>query len=370
MTMKYSELGVSYEHMDPWKILCQRAALATRPALAGGSIREVAWSRGESAFLMEAPDQFYGIVEEGLGTKNLVADEMYKLTGRSYYDGIAQDLVAAIVNDLATLGVKPLCIAPHVAAGESTWFTDRRRCMDFVNGFRKACLIAGVVWGPGESPTLPEVVAPGTVELSGSCFGVVKPKRRLIVPDIQPGDRIILVESSGIHANGLTLARRIAEKLSASYLTPIDKRGTTYGQALLTPSKIYSRLVQTLIDKRIKLHYAVHVTGHGWRKLTRLSKPFAYVIQSVPKPPRIFQVIQEYGPVSDEEAYGNLNMGVGFAFFVPSSEAERVIGSSQACGFKAWAAGVVEPASRSTLEIVPKGITFNETSFRLREALV
>jgi phosphoribosylformylglycinamidine cyclo-ligase len=364
--MKYSDVGVSYADMDPWKILCQKAARSTRKILQNHSLSEVRWSRGESVYLIEAADCFYGHVEEGLGTKNLVADEMYRLTGKTYYDSIAQDLVAAIVNDIITLGVSPICIAPHMAAGSSAWFSDKVRNYDFVRGFKRACNLAGAVWGPGESPTLVGIVESQTIELSGSCFGIIRPKKRLIVPKVQSGDRILLIESSGIHANGLTLARAIAKKLPKGYLTPIDKKGMTFGGALLRPSLIYSHLVEKFLSDGISPSYAIHVTGHGWRKLMRLPKSFAYVIEYVPPTPRLFSFMQEQGPVSDEEAYGNFNMGVGFAFILRPKHAEKAQNLARHAGFKAWLAGTVEASRRSAVEIVPKKISFTEETLALR----
>jgi phosphoribosylformylglycinamidine cyclo-ligase len=364
--MKYSEVGVSYADMDPWKILCQTSASSTRGILAKHSLSEVRWSRGESVYLIEARDCFYGHVEEGLGTKNLVADEMYQLTGKSYYDAIAQDLVAAIVNDLVTLGVSPVCIAPHMAAGSSVWFSDKVRNHDFVRGFKKACKLTGAVWGPGESPTLVGIVERNTIELSGSCFGIIRPKSRLIVPKVRNGDRILLIGSSGIHANGLTLARAIADKLPKRFLTTIDKRGTTFGSALLQPSLIYSSLVEKMLNTGVSVNYAIHITGHGWRKLMRLPKPFAYVMDYVPPVPRLFEFMQERGPVSDEEAYGNFNMGVGFAFILPANQSDKALRLARRAGFNAWIGGTVQASSKASVEIVPKNISFKQDTLALR----
>jgi phosphoribosylformylglycinamidine cyclo-ligase len=173
----YKDSGVDYDPMDEFKRKAQEEASLTSINSKYG-LRVVEGSRGESAFLMEGPDFYLGHVEEGLGTKNLVADKMYLLTGKSYYDQIAQDTVAMIVNDLITLGVMPLSVAMHLAAGSSDWFNDEIRRQDLIFGWSKACWLARCVWGGGETPTLKGIINPETVVLAGSAIGVVSSKER------------------------------------------------------------------------------------------------------------------------------------------------------------------------------------------------
>ena len=185
MNMTYASTGVNYDAMDPFKRMAQIAGRETAGninRLNGGEFREFEPSRGESAYLIEAAKSYFAHVEEGLGTKNLVADAMYALTGKSYYDQIAQDTVAMIVNDLVTLGALPLSVAMHLAVGNSDWFNDEKRTRDLVNGWKKACDMARCVWGGGETPTLKDIVAPNAVVLSGSAIGIIKPKKTLILP--------------------------------------------------------------------------------------------------------------------------------------------------------------------------------------------
>jgi phosphoribosylformylglycinamidine cyclo-ligase len=264
--------------MDPFKRAAQLAARETAENIARFNFSEVEMSRGESAYLIETPDSYLSHVEEGLGTKNLVADAMYNFTGKSYYDHIAQDTVAMIVNDMITLGALPLSVAMHLAVGISDWFDDEQRCRDLVEGWKKACTLARCVWGGGETPTLKDVVVPDAVVLSGSAIGIIKPKERLITANIKHGDAIVLIESSGIHANGLTMAREIANKLSDGYLTKLSD-GRTYGETLLDPTYIYVGLVEDCLESGVDIHYTVNITGHGWRKLMRATQPFTYIIE-------------------------------------------------------------------------------------------
>jgi phosphoribosylformylglycinamidine cyclo-ligase len=366
--MTYAGTGVNYDAMDPFKRAAQLAAVGTAGnirRLNGGEFKEFRPSRGESAYLIEAAKSYLALVEEGLGTKNLVADAMYHLTGKSYYDHIAQCTVAMIANDLITLGALPLSVAMHLAVGSSDWFKDELRSTDLINGWKASCDLARCTWGCGETPTLKGVVVPGTVVLSGSAIGLVKPKERLINPDnIQDGDVIVLIESSGIHANCLTLARGIADKLPDGYLTRLPD-GRSYGETLLDPTYIYVGLVEDCLNAGVEIHYAVNITGHGWRKLMRANQPFTYVITCLPTQLPIFDFIQEHGPVSDEEAYGNLNMGAGFALYVPRLDLPQVVRIASCLGLKAVFAGYIEDGPKRVV-IAPKNLVYAGETLAVR----
>lgn len=133
--MTYAGTGVNYDAMDPFKRMAQLAARETAENIERFGVREIESSRGESAYLIETTYSYLAHVEEGLGTKNLVADAMYALnSNKSYYDHIAQDTVAMIVNDMITLGALPLSVAMHLAVGTSDWFKDEKRAGDLIDG--------------------------------------------------------------------------------------------------------------------------------------------------------------------------------------------------------------------------------------------
>src|SRR5690606_40069510 len=168
MSLSYESSGVRYDQLDAFKRACQQAARTTSGALADHGYREPATTRGESAYLIEADDHFLAHVEEGLGTKNLVANAGYAATGEWFYREIAIDTVATIVNDLVTCGALPISVAMHAAVGDSGWFADAKRTNALVEGFAEGCRAAGAVWGGGETPTLRGVVDPATIVLAGS----------------------------------------------------------------------------------------------------------------------------------------------------------------------------------------------------------
>ncbi|HEY5140878.1 MAG TPA: AIR synthase-related protein [Methylococcales bacterium] len=363
--MTYNATGVDYEAMDPFKLMAQVAARETADNIARLGISEVTESRGESVFLIEMPDCYLAHVEEGLGTKNIVADAMYGLTGKSFYNQIAQDTVAMIVNDMITLGALPVSLAMHLAAGTSEWFNDQKRCRDLVEGWKKACALARCTWGGGETPTLKGIVVPGTVVLSGSAVGIIKPKEKLIKGNVQHGDEVILVNSSGMHANGFTMAREIAENLPDGYLTKLVS-GRTFGETLLDPTHIYVSLIEDCLKQGIDIHYAVNMTGHGWRKLMRLTEPFAYIIERLPEQLAIFDFLQKHGPIDDREAYANLNMGAGFAIYVPKADIKKVIKVAKSLGFKAFHAGHIEQSDVKKVIIKPKGLEYLGSTLAVR----
>lgn len=364
--MTYAGSGVDYGALDPFKRRAQLAGRATADLIRRLGVAEVEASRGESAYLIETPDTYLAHVEEGLGTKNLVADAMYRLVPtRSFYDNIAQDTVAMIVNDMITLGALPLAVAMHLGVGSSDWFTDQRRAEDLVDGWRRACQLARCAWGGGETPTLSGIVEAGTVVLAGSAIGMIKPKGRLIRANIQHGDAIVLFESSGIHANGLTLARAIAERAPNGYLTPL-RDGRPYGEALLDPTHIYVGVIEECANRGVDVHYAVNITGHGWRKLMRAPDALAYVIERIPEPQPVFEFMQSAGGVDDREAYGNLNMGAGFAVYVPEKDVAMVLDIARDFPFAAFRAGHIETSATKRVVIVPKSLEYSADTLQVR----
>lgn len=363
--MTYFETGVDYDTLDAFKRLAQTAAAETADNIIRLGLKEYKPSRGESVYLVELPDCYIALVEEGLGTKNLVADAMYAITGKTYYDQVAQCTVAMNVNDMITLGALPFSTAMHIASGDSDWFGDEERNKDLVRGWRNACRLARCTWGGGETPTLKGIVIPGTVVLSVSAVGIIKPKSRLIRGNVRNGDAIVLISSSGIHANGLTLARKIAEGLPDGYLTKLPD-GRSYGETLLDPTLIYVRFIEECFWNEINIHYAVNITGHGWRKLMRLPDPYAYIIEELPLRPPIFDFIQEHGDIDDREAYANLNMGAGFALYVPQKEVSKVLRTAKDRGYEAMVAGHIERSSEKKVVLQPLGIEYLGTTLQVR----
>jgi phosphoribosylformylglycinamidine cyclo-ligase len=364
-TLSYQQAGVDYDLIDPLKVAAQRAAASTGANLAAHGFREVAASRGESAYVVDVGPFYLASIVECLGSKTLVADEMQRLTGTSHYAAIAQDTIAMAINDLITVGATPLVVQAYWAAGGSDWFGDAQRAQALVAGWKAACNTCGVAWGGGETPALAGIVEGGRIDLAASCTGIVNPKSRLSVGDaLAPGDAIVLLASSGIHANGLSLARKLVERLPQGYLTPVTPT-QNYGEALLAPTTLYSPVTEALFKAGITPRYCANITGHGWRKLLRHPAAHTYRIHSVPAVPPVLKFIQQHARQDNREAYSTLNMGAGFALFVAASEAERTVQVAQSLGIDALVAGAIEAGAKRLL-IEPLGIEFGDDALQLR----
>ena len=376
--LSYEQSGVNYDLIDPLKVSAQRAAAATAVHLAGHGFSEVLASRGESAYVVDVGPFYIASIVECLGSKALVADEMHTLTGKSYYDSIAQDTIAMAINDLITVGATPLIVQAYWAAGGSDWFADGQRSAALIEGWKRACDVCSVAWGGGETPALAGIVADGRIDLAASCTGLINPKERLSVGDkLAPGDAIVLLASSGIHANGLSLARKLVERLPLGYLTPVpvneqhdtadpsDQTVLTYGDALLAPTVLYSPITEALYQAGITPHYCANITGHGWRKLLRHPAEHCYRIHTLPEVTPVLKFIQQHAQLDDREAYSTFNMGAGFALFVNATDAQRCVDVAQSLGVKAWIAGTVEAGAKEVL-IEPLGIRFGSDDLQLR----
>jgi phosphoribosylformylglycinamidine cyclo-ligase len=363
--LDYKKAGVDYGKIDPLKISAQQAAAATAGNLARHGLSEVAASRGESAYVIDCGDHYLASITECLGTKALVADAVRAITGRTYYDLIAQDTLAMAINDLITVGATPISVHAYWATGGSDWFSDAERARDLVDGWKAACDRCGISWGGGETPALAGVVAEGRIDLAASCVGLVRPKSRLTLGErLAAGDAIVLLESSGIHANGLSLARKLAERLPRGYSTPLAD-GALYGEALLAPTLLYSPVTEALAAAGIVPHYCANITGHGWRKLMRHPGTFTYRMRALPPVPAVLSFMQQHAGIDDREAYGNLNMGAGFALYVSQADAVRTVEVAQACGVQAWNAGTVETGPKQVI-IDPLGLTFGGDDLHVR----
>jgi phosphoribosylformylglycinamidine cyclo-ligase len=346
------------------KVLAQKEGLATAKNMPFG-FSEVEGTRGESAYVFKMGNQFGALVQEGLGTKSLIAQAIYEKTSQSHFAAIAQDTVACIINDLVSVGATPVVVNAYWSASSYAWLTDKQLAEDFIKGWRAACDKSHAVWGGGETQSLPGVVAEGALEFAGSGFGVIKEEEHLVRGEnLQVGDAIVLIESNGPHANGISLIRQIAQQLPESYQTKLLS-GQTFGEAALHPTHLYAELVLALQTTGVDIHYLSNITGHGWRKLMRAEADFSYVMREVPPAAEIFDFIADQSGNSLAEMYGNFNMGAGYAVYVPADQAEQVKQIAADCGLQSWVAGEVKAGPKRVV-IEPLGITFESGSLEVR----
>lgn len=361
----YSQVGDDYSTKDPIKKLAQTAAAQTGNNLRKHGFLEIGDTRGESAYVWRQGNVFMASVVEGLGTKNLVADEARIITGKTHYDVIGHDTVATIINDLISVGAKPLVIHAYWAVESNDWLLDEKRMADFIGGWQSACNIAGVSWGGGETPTLKGIVEKGTVDLGGSAVGIIEKSANLITSkNLQSGDRILLLKSNGINSNGLSLARAVAKKLPKGYAQKMES-GENYGQGLLRKTNIYADLIADIQNSGVKIHYLSNITGHGLRKIMRAKQNFTYYIEEIIEPQEIFSFIQKHSGLSDYEIYGTYNMGMDYAIFLSPGDVEKTLDLVKKCGFVGIDAGYVEIGERQVI-IKPKNIIFKSETLDLR----
>lgn len=365
MSDTYRAAGVDYDVLDPAKRRALQASAATSPLLAARGGQAIDASRGEPAFLFDIAGRTYAQVLECLGTKSVLAREVQAATGLQRFDAVAYDAVAAIVNDLGCVGAAPLVVNAYFATGSANFYADQDRFVALVDGWQRACEDAGAVWGGGESPTLAGLIHEADIELAGSAVGLVPEGRDGITGQaLAPGDDIVLVAGTGLHANGASLARRLARDLPDGYATELPS-GRSFGDALLDPAPVYSRIVETVLAAGAELTYVSHITGHGFRKLMRADRDLGYVLDTLLPVPEVLAFMVDRLGLSPSEAYGTFNMGAGYALYCPPSSTVAVLDVCRQLGFDAIRAGhVVDPPRR--LEIKPLGVEYLDESYSAR----
>lgn len=355
----YRDAGVDYDALDAGKRDALTAALATSSLLAAHGGAALDASRGEPAFVFRLGELTLGFVLEGLGTKAIVARQVAEATGEvGGFRAVAYDTVAAIVNDLVCVGALPLVVNAYFATGASEWYGDHARHAALIDGWRAACEDAGATWGGGESPSLPGLVDAREIELAGSAVGLVPDGSEPVLGEaLVPGDEIVLIASSGLHANGASLARLLAKGLPDGFQTPLPSGERSFGDALLAPSIVYVRLIAALLAERVPVSYLSHVTGHGLLKLMRPDRQLTYRIATLPPVPEVLRFMADRAGMDDEAAYRTFNMGSGFAIYTAAGTGARVAQIAERLGYEALLAGTVEDGPRQVI-VEPVGVTY------------
>lgn len=279
------------------------------------------------------------LASDGVGSKILVAEQL----GR--YDTVGIDLVAMNVNDIICVGAEPLAMVDYIAIETP----DSGITKEIAKGLVRGAELAGITIAGGELATLPEMVR--GFDIAGFALGVVDIDKVITGEAIAPGDIVIGLESSGIHSNGLTLARRLLlDKYGADGVVG----GIAIGKELLRPTKIYVKEVMDLI-KKVNVKGMANITGGGLGNLSRLTK-YGFFIEALPEPQPIFRLIQREGEVAEREMYRTFNMGVGFCVIAAPEDVEEVIETCRNHGTNAWVLGKVDEG---------KGVRFKGKDFTL-----
>lgn len=266
---------------------------------------------GHFTGLIDLGDVALSLCTDGVGTKLLVADEMKK------WDTVGIDCIAMNVNDTICVGAEPIAFVDYIAIDEP----DERKTSEVGKGLEAGARLSNMTIVGGEIAVLPELVK--GFDLAGTCLGVVEKDRIVTGQRVRPGDAIVALPSSGIHSNGLTLARKIVEKAGVGYRRKVSGLTRPMGLELLEPTTIYVKQVLKTLGKH-EVHGMANITGGGLRNLIRLKKGVGFEVCDPVRPNAVFGVLQRLGGVSDQEMYQTFNMGMGFCLVVPDSEADGV----------------------------------------------
>jgi len=255
---------------------------------------------------------------DGVGTKLLLAKEANR------YDTIGIDLVAMCVNDVITTGAKPLFFLDYMASAE----IELKTASKVIDGIIEGCKQAGCILLGGETAEMPGVYQKGEYELAGFAVGIVERERVINGSRIKVGDVLVGIPSSGIHSNGISLARKaLFEKKGYSYdFRPVSP-GKSLIEELLVPTRIYVKLVLDLLEKYSILGIA-HITGGGLMgNIVRIVPEGAEPVINWEciKPHPIFSIIQDAGEIEDEEMRKVFNMGIGLVLVLNREEGERMV---------------------------------------------
>lgn len=354
----YRAAGVDYATLDAGKRSAMSSALATSRLLAEHGGRALDASRGEPAFVFELGGQTLAFVLEGLGTKSIVARQVFEALGVNRFADVAYDTVAAILNDLCCVGALPLVVNAYFATGASDWYRDQERTGALLDGWQRACVDAGCAWGGGESPSLPGLVDERDIELAGAAVGTVPQDHGAILGEqLRAGDEIVIVASSGLHANGASLARLVASRLADGYAARLPS-GRTFGEALLDPAVMYVPLVASVLQRGLPISYISHITGHGLLKLMRPPRPLTYRISALPPVPEVLEFLVVESALDAHAAFSTFNMGCGYAIYCGAGSGNEVVELAEGLGLQALLAGRVEEGPRQVI-IEPVDVRFH-----------
>ncbi|RLM88122.1 phosphoribosylformylglycinamidine cyclo-ligase [Halobellus sp. Atlit-38R] len=291
--LTYAEAGVDIE-----------ASEAATAALIGA----VGESEGDYAGLLDIGDRYLALATDGVGTKLLVAEAL------SDYSTVGIDCIAMNANDLVAAGVRPVAFVDYLAVDDP----DETFAEQVGEGLRAGADEADLELVGGETAVMPEVIR--GLDLAGTCAGLAA-KDAIFPGEADPGDALVGFRSSGIHSNGLTLARTaVTRGHEYTDACPFDDYDTL-GEALLEPTQIYTHLLDPMREHDVRA--AAHVTGGGWTNLERMGD-YRYVVEDAFDPQPVFEFVQSEGNVSDEEMHRTFNMGTGFVCALAPEDAEAL----------------------------------------------
>jgi phosphoribosylformylglycinamidine cyclo-ligase len=295
--------------------------------------------------------QSLAISTDGVGSKILIAEMMDK------FDTVGIDCVAMNAGDVLCTGAKPITLVDYLAVEQA----DERLLKEIGKGLYEGAREADISISGGELAQLPDMIKgfkPGSgFDLVGTCIGLVDSDKIITGRDLASGDELIGLESSGVHSNGLSLARKVLLRDGVESLQiRIPDIGCTLGEELLRPTRIYVKPVLKMIESGLRVKGLAHITGDGLLNILRWDREGGYEIDFLPKPHPIFSLIQSRGNVDPAEMFRVFNMGVGFCVAVDPADSDRVIQTAKDHGVPAHRIGRVNDSPERAVHLKPVGL--------------
>ena len=276
---------------------------------------------------------------DGCGTKVKLAFIMDK------HDTIGIDAVAMCVNDIACSGGEPLFFLDYIACGKNY----PEKIATIVSGVAEGCKQSGCALVGGETAEHPGLMPEDEYDLAGFAVGVVDKKDIIDGSDIQPGDVLVAMASSGVHSNGFSLVRKVFEMTKESLDTYYEELGKTLGETLLAPTRIYVKALKNVKDAGVRVKGCSHITGGGFYE--NIPRMLPEGIRAVVKKdsyevPAIFKLMAKKADIAEEMMYNTFNMGVGMIVAVAKDDVEKTIAAMEAAGDTAFVVGYVEAGEK------------------------
>ena len=336
--MDYKHSGVDIEAgYKAVELMKKHVARTARPEMLGGLGGFSGAFSMDKFKNMEHPTLVSGT--DGVGTKLKLAFLMDK------HDTVGIDCVAMCVNDIACAGGEPLFFLDYIACGKNI----PERIADIVSGVAEGCVQAGAALIGGETAEMPGFYPEDEYDLAGFAVGVVDEKDLITGSSLSSGDVLVGMASSGVHSNGFSLVRKVFEMSRESLETYYEELGTTLGEALLAPTKIYVKALKSIKDAGVTVKACSHITGGGfYENVPRmLREDVDALIQkdSYPVPP-IFKLLAEKGQVEEHVMYNTYNMGIGMIVAVNPEDVDTAMRAIEAAGEKPYIIGHIESGKK------------------------
>lgn len=270
---------------------------------------------------------------DGVGTKLKLAFLMDK------HDTIGEDCVAMCANDVICTGASPMFFLDYMALGKNI----PEKVATIVTGVAEGCKKANCSLVGGETAEMPGFYPEDEYDLAGFCVGIVDKKKIIDSKTIEVGDKVIGLASSGVHSNGFSLVRKVFDVTQENLKEYVEELGTTVGEALLEPTRIYVKPILKLIEE-VKVKGISHITGGGfYENMPRMLREGVSlkIDKNSYEVPALFKLIEERGNIPERDMYNTFNMGIGMAVIVPENEVEKAINLLKEAGEEAYLIGEV-----------------------------